>query len=206
MLGERYDLKLKYNNQEYKLNINFKFLKNLNVLLNTVQSEEDVFTFIKKYIENDDKGKELDIIYCMLDGEIHLLNLIEVKDNLDELFLKKLKDFIRIEMSIEDIFEEEIEENIEDELEEEDKNFIRYWNYNYYMAIHQLGMNYNKFLNSSPREILTLGKIHGDFYKNIIIKRDIEITKAKLNANIENEEVTKVTRLRDLFNYGGKND
>lgn len=199
MLGDRYELNIKYNDKKYKLNINFKFLKNLNSLLQATKSNEDVFSYINKYISSDEKGNELDIIYCMLDGKIGLFELVEVINNLDDLFLKSLKEFVVLEMNTEDIFEEDKEED--DDPEEDKRKFLRYWDNNYYIAIHQLNMSYNKFLNSSPREILTLGKLHGDFYKNIIIKRDIAIAKAKANANeVEKEKVVKVTRLRDLFN------
>ena len=115
---------------------------------------------------------------------------------------------VSIEIKEEDIFdkeeddsEEEVDENSNDDI----KEFIKFWNANYYAAIYQLNMSEEKFLNSSPREIRTLMKLHKNFLKGIILDRDIDIAKAKNKANenyIDNgkvEKVQKVSRMRDLF-------
>lgn len=201
MLGDRIGLKLTFNKKEYELNVNFKFLKNLDQLLKINNADINAIEYIEKFFSNENKDSYyIDFIYCMCDGKIEFNDLIELVKELDESFFIQLAYYISLEMNMEDIFiKEQEEEEYNNKEESEIDTFLSYWDRNYYIATIQLNYSYNKFLNSSPREITTLGKLHEDFYKNIILKRDIEIAKAKNNANKEEEKEVKVTRLRDLF-------
>lgn len=206
MLGDKYELELKYENELYKLKFTFKFLKNLYNMMNV-----NSLSYIKDFLNCKDEEMKsycIPILYSMLDGNIEYVKLIDIIKKLDNEFIFDMLFLVSIEIKEEDIFdkeeddsEEEVDENSNDDI----KEFIKFWNANYYAAIYQLNMSEEKFLNSSPREIRTLMRLHKNFLKGIILDRDIDIAKAKNKANenyIDNgkvEKVQKVSRMRDLF-------
>lgn len=206
MLGDKYELELKYENELYKLKFTFKFLKNLYNMINV-----NSLTYIKEFLNCKDeeiKSYCIPILYSMLDGKVDYEKIINIANELDNEFILDMLFLVSIEIKEEDIFdkeeddsEEEIDENSNDDI----KEFIKFWNANYYAAIYQLNMSEEKFLNSSPREIRTIMRLHKNFLKGIILDRDIDIAKAKNKANenyIDNrkvEKVQKVSRMRDLF-------
>lgn len=206
MLGNKYELEIKYNNESYKLKFTFKFLKNLYSMMNV-----NPLSYIKDFLNcKDEEMKKycIPILYSMLDGKIKYKKIIDIANELDNEFMLDMFFLVSIEIKEEDIFDKEEDDSEEehDENSNEDiKEFIKFWDANYYAAIYQLNMSEEKFLNSSPREIRTLMRLHKNFLKGIILDRDIDIAKAKNKAN-ENyiyngkvEKVQKVSRMRDLF-------
>lgn len=206
MLGDKYELEIKYNNESYKLKFTFKFLKNLYNMMNV-----NPLSYIKDFLNCKDENMKnycIPILYSMLNGNIQYEKVIDITKELNNEFILDMLFLVSIEIKEEDIFDKEEDDSEEehDENSNEDiKEFIKFWDANYYAAIYQLNMSEEKFLNSSPREIRTLMKLHKNFLKGIILDRDIDIVKAKNKAN-ENyiyngkvEKVQKVSRMRDLF-------
>lgn len=202
MLGEKYCLKLSIDNKVKKLICNFRFIKNLNELLVSTNNELSAIDYLNKFIlDKDTDNYSIDIIFCMLNGHISLSELQGVISGIN---IKELSDKLRIailnELSKENIFNLEKEESEVEEEESSFKKFNRFWNSNYFLATVILKMKYKEFLESSPREIQTLGKLHGDYLKNIILARDVEISRVRVKANKEEHvEKIKCKRLRDIF-------
>lgn len=209
MLGEKYEIELKISDYEtYKLEYNFRFLKNLFILL-----DQNPFEYLNNFLEEKDEDKKkqyyINIIYCMLNGKIEITKLIDIVNNLDDTLLYSLLSMIVIEMNEENIFEKE-ENTAEDKGNKENdttQEFLKMWDFNYYVATVQLKMTKEEFLNSSPREIRTLTHLHRDFLKNIILERDIDLEKARNKAKEEfnnthdnkGNKIQHVNRLSDLF-------
>jgi hypothetical protein len=203
MLGDNYLLELSINDEERELKFDFRFLRNLNSLLRESNSNCSPIDYIDNFIKAEDKEKYyIDILYCMLNGEISLEDLQEIIEKVKENLFPVLFMLIVTEWRVEDIFENE-ENDSEEEAEKEsnENEFLRFWDSNYYNAIYQLNMTEEEFLNSSPREIGTLNKLNAEYYKNIILQRDMVIqnTRKKANEYGEKEEIIEGTRLKDMF-------
>lgn len=207
MLGDKYELELRYENKIYKLKFTFRFLKNLYNMVNV-----NPLTYVRNFLNSNNleesKNYCISILYSMLNGRIEYEKLITIVKELDNEFLLDMLFLVSIEIKEEDIFDKEDPNNSSDDDSSDDdiKEFIKFWDINYYVSIYQLNMNEEEFLDSTPREIRTLTKLHKNFLKGIILDRDIDIAKAKNKASEEYifhkgkvEKVQKVSRMRDLF-------
>lgn len=206
MLDDKYLLELSIDGEIKELSFNFRFLKNLYSLLKQSGTNSSPIKFIDDFIKAEDKeGYYIDILYCMLNGEINLEDLQEIIGQVKESLFPVLYTLIVVEWRVEDIFENEENDNLESEEDENidyEKEFVRFWDSNYYNAIYQLHMNEDEFLNCSPRKLGTLNRLHTEYYKNIILQRDIAMQKARNEVsedNRDNEKVERCSRMRDIF-------
>ena len=99
--------------------------------------------------------------------------------------------------------EEDKKVNSEDKEEIDDikafKNWCDSYNYYYYVAISQLHMTKEQFLDTTLRELKTLDKINKDYLKNIIINYYIDVNTAKNESSkkeVENLKATKENKVR----------
>ncbi|MGG7057613.1 hypothetical protein ACQPUZ_04875 [Clostridium tertium] len=67
------------------------------------------------------------------------------------------------------------------------------------MAIHQLNMSEEQFLNSTLRQILILGELHSNYFKNNLREVVAETIDSFLGNSEEEEKEVYVESFSDLF-------
>lgn len=208
MLGRKYEYKLKYNDDiTIDLNFNMSTLMNMFDLFGRMPSN-----VLVEFIDTTDLDIQViimaQIIYCMTDGSIQIGSLIDdifkdeeeienVRESLIKIYFlefsneypSKKKDELDKQIE-EEYMQEADEEDEEDNIEEEKSEVVKwneFWNYYYYLALYQLRISYEEFLNMSIRELDTLNMYHSDYMKVCILKAYGDIEYGKHKASFKNE-------------------
>ena len=204
MLGDKNVLSINYNNENFEVSFNYKNIKNLYELVN-----DNPFTYINNFIEekNEDKRNEyfINILYCLADTKLTLQEIEEiVKDTLVKTKLEfAISSVISVELNAEENEDNKKKDKKDasikgDKLVDKNKEFNKWWNDCYFVAIYQLKLTLAEFLLSTPREILTLNKLHFNYQKNILIDSATTVLNA-MYGNDKSEEKKKIVDLRDVF-------
>ena len=185
--------------------MNFRTLKNLYKL-----TSKSPLEWLSDFLSNDEVGIEdlklrcIELIYCMIDGDISLFELGELvsTENLIPIF-NGLVNAIKLELTSEIKKEEDEDEpQSDDEDEEEDRiyNWNVFFNHSYYVALYELRKTEEEFLDMSIRELKTLDYYRKEYKKNILLDAYITVQKAKNKSSIkeieEKKEATARNRVR----------
>ena len=208
MIIDKYSFIIKLDGKELKLRLNFRALKNLYKLTN-----ESPLQWLSDFLGgNDDveivKYQCIELIYCMLDGDISLFTLGELvsTDNIIAIF-NGLAKAIELELKGEIIKDKDDNYSSDDDDEEEDKIYLWniFFNNSYYIAIYELGKSEDEFLDMSIRELKTLDYFRREYKKNILLDTYITIQKSKNKSDERQVEKLREAnakngiRIRDLL-------
>lgn len=208
MIIDKYSFIIKLDGKELKLRLNFRALKNLYKLTN-----ESPLQWLSDFLGgNDDveivKYQCIELIYCMLDGDISLFTLGELvsTDNIIAIF-NGLAKAIELELKGEIIKDKDDNYSSDDDDEEEDKIYLWniFFNNSYYIAIYELGKSEDEFLDMSIRELKTLDYFRREYKKNILLDAYITIQKSKNKSDERQVEKLREAnakngiRIRDLL-------
>ena len=208
MIIDKYSFIIKLDDRELNLRLNFRALKNLYKLTN-----ESPLQWLSDFLGgNDDveivKYQCIELIYCMLDGDISLFTLGELvsTDNIIAIF-NGLAKAIELELKGEIIKDKDDNYSSDDDDEEEDKIYLWniFFNNSYYIAIYELGKSEDEFLDMSIRELKTLDYFRREYKKNILLDAYITIQKSKNKSDERQVEKLREAnakngiRIRDLL-------
>lgn len=208
MIIDKYSFTIKLDDRELNLRLNFRALKNLYKLTN-----ESPLQWLSDFLGgNDDvetvKYQCIELIYCMLDGDISLFTLGELvsTDNIIAIF-NGLAKAIELELKGEIIKDKDDNYSSDDDDEEEDKIYLWniFFNNSYYIAIYELGKSEEEFLDMSIRELKTLDYFRKEYKKNILLDAYITIQKSKNKSDERQVEKLREAnakngiRIRDLL-------
>ena len=199
MLGESIVFNLKIDNREIDFKLNMRSLKNLGEL-----THKSPFLYLANFMkeENEDIKNNMlvNIMLAFTDANLtvnDLPKILEQNQQMDYLISTIMVNELACEI------EEDKKVNLEDKEEIDDikafKNWCDSYNYYYYVAISQLHMTKEQFLDTTLRELKTLDKINKDYLKNIIINYYIDVNTAKNESGkkeVENLKATKENRVR----------
>lgn len=210
MIIDKYSFTIKLDDRELNLRLNFRALKNLYKLTN-----ESPLQWLSDFLGgNDDvetvKYQCIELIYCMLDGDISLFTLGELvsTDNIIAIF-NGLAKAIELELKGETIKNKDDNYSSDDgdDNEEEDKIYLWniFFNNSYYIAIYELGKSEDEFLDMSVRELKTLDYFRREYKKNILLDAYITVQKSKNKSDERQVEKLREAnakngvRIRDLL-------
>ena len=210
MIIDKYSFTIKLDDRELNLRLNFRALKNLYKLTN-----ESPLQWLSDFLGgNDDvetvKYQCIELIYCMLDGDISLFTLGELvsTDNIIAIF-NGLAKAIELELKGETIKNKDDNYSSDDgdDNEEEDKIYLWniFFNNSYYIAIYELGKSEDEFLDMSVRDLKTLDYFRREYKKNILLDAYITVQKSKNKSDERQVEKLREAnakngvRIRDLL-------
>ena len=206
MIIDKYSFTIKLDDKELNLRLNFMALKNLYKL-----TGESPLQWLSDFLGGDDdvetiKYKCIELIYCMLNGDISLFELGELvsTENIIAIF-NGLAKAIELELRAEVIKDKD--DNYSSDEEEEDKIYLWniFFNNSYYTAIYELGKSESEFLDMSIRELKTLDYFRREYKKNILLDTYITIQKSKNKSderqvqNLREANAKNGIRIRDLL-------
>lgn len=184
MLGDKYSIKINYDNKIKELKLNFQSMKNIYSL-----TGENPFEFIGDFSKKEDKTVDLGkLVYCMSNADISLvdLNRFILSDKCDrEELVNKI-----INLLVTELISEYVDDSKDNKSEDDDndkekvsnrnklKEWFDFWNNCYYVATVQLHKSEEEFLNMTIRELKTLDAYNLKYYKDILIGAYIDIMNA----------------------------
>ena len=206
MIDDRVNLIVEINNKKQQLNFNMRTIKNLYKITGI-----SLFKWIKEFTSAENKTEyKTQLLIAMCNGYVdigELKELIENKELENGIYDLIINDLYKVE-KVEYKTDSKYDEDISIDMTEND-NFESWYNNLYYVATVILNKKYKWFMNSTPREIVTLNNLDYINKKNIIIGAYWNINNAKYNAkndtnDIKNKEedvveIDKYTRFDSIF-------